>query len=134
MRLLKQCFLSLVLLPLISFADKDYTFYDVSQGCYFAFRTAFGMLPELTDAMNEKAGQTLLVISNVNTPLKNPSTFTMTIEQTPMGTAVGDYALYQKYTNGTLYLNWTEYPDAMDAYSFNLLWALVEKGFEACTL
>lgn len=139
----KFVFAFVLALPLFAFAETQYeirandaTFYNVSVGCYGAFRTAFGMLPEITDKINEQAGQELIVISNVKTPLGNPSTFSLTVEKSPTGMAEGNYKLYQKYTNntGTLYLRIDQMPSTLPGDQLDKVWELVAKGFAACTL
>lgn len=142
MRLLKQFIFTLMLMPLLSFAQgyqeegfaKDASFKNVSAGCYSAFKTAFGMLPDIADKINEDQGAEIILISNVKTPLGNPSTFSMTVDKSPSGTAEGDYKLYQKYTSNTLYLRIDLMPATVPVEQVDVFWAWVAKGFEACPL
>ena len=141
MKSFKHLLFALVLLPLISFAQtyvekefaNDATFNNVSVGCYSAFKAAFKMLPQLAAQLNEQAGQEVLLISNVNTPMGNPSTYSLTIDKSPTGRGVGDYKLYQKYANNSLYLRIDQMPATLPTDQIDKVWAMVAKGFEACT-
>lgn len=133
MRKLQLVFLMLILSPFASFAAQmDATYTQVSAGCYGAFRTIFSMLPEITDAMNEKAGKELVVISDVRTPLSNPSVFTMVVDKTISGDGVGTYKLYQSYVGTTLYLRIDLVPDTFSYESLEMIWGLADKMFEVC--
>jgi len=132
---------ALALAPVLAFAQDptptmDATFQNVSPGCYFAFKAGFAMLTQIAEALNEKVGQTVLIIDNVTTPVGNPSTYGFTVEYSPTGNAVGDYSVYQQYSSSasTLYLNVTEMPATMTGANLDNVWGGMQMLFDACTL
>lgn len=146
MRLLKSILLSLVFLPLFSFANSsldadedlmfaaDRSFPDVPLLCYAGFRAVIEMLPELTNQLNIKAGSTIVVIDNVNTPNGYNTVFEWDVLKAVNPKSVGHYTLQQVYTaptettKGTLYVNFTtKVPGQIDN-----VWKLVDAGMAGC--
>lgn len=135
MRLLKHLVLVLSLLPMLSFASfyeqkdvaMDATYNKVSPACYRMFKTAFGFLPEFAETKG-------IGVSNVKTPSGNPSTYTFRVDSTPNGIGVGNYGIYQKYSDKhkQLYLRLDTYAADFPLDHLDNIWAMIGEAVDAC--
>jgi hypothetical protein len=86
------------------------------------------MLPDL-------AGSYGYGISNLKTPSANPSTYTFTVDYSPSGLGIGNYGLYQKYSNNnTLYLRLDAYPTTFPLDQTDKVWETIGQLLKACPL
>jgi hypothetical protein len=117
MNTLKRLACATVFFPLLSFAALEATFEAVTPACYRAIKTNFHLLPLYAEEFG-------FGISNMNTPSENPSTYTFTVDYSPTGAGVGDYGLYQQYSNKkySLFLRFDQYPDSFPVEKADEIW------------
>lgn len=127
MNILKRFVFAFLIVPVLSFAALEASYTDISPACYRTFKTTFNLLPAI--ASDYGYG-----VSNMKTPAGNPSTFTFTVDYTPSAAGLGDYELYQKYSNNTLFLRLDSYPDTFPVDSADEVWEVVGSLLKICPI